>query len=175
MESIGLDILISNVLRNIALNLPWEYLWKFVANLHVWLLRLDANEPKTTCLHCAFNSNLIQRLILPDEDFVANPIHLILIACAIGIVFTLYIFRKDKCIAPVAQLSACSDFGLLLYCLLIKWQIWATRLLLPFFILNAPFVAYFVNRFMSKGSRFVLIALMVIVSVFYSLPLYTAP
>jgi len=137
--------------------------------LHEWMLRLDVNDPRTTFLYNEFNLNFLQRLILPDEDFVANPIHLILIFGSIGTVLILFFSRKIENIPCVAQLSVCSVFGFLLYCLLIKWQIWANRLLLPFFILNAPLVAYFISRFMSKNAKIILIGLVVILSVFYSL------
>jgi hypothetical protein len=106
-------------------------------------------------------------LILPDEDFVANPIHLILIICSIGTY--LFLSRKAKSSPHIAQLSVCSIFGFLLYCLLIKWQTWANRLLLPFFVLNAPFVAYFINRFVARNSRIFLIGVIVLISIFYSL------
>ena len=169
VESIGLDILISNILRNIALNLPLTYFWELIIKLHGWLLMLDLNDPKSTFLNNEFNLNVLQRLILPDEDFIANPIHLILIFCAIGALLIFYFSRKMEYIPCVAKISACSIFGFVLYCMLIKWQIWGNRLLLPFFILNAPLIAYFINHFMSNNTKYFLIGWMFITSVFYSL------
>lgn len=169
VESIGLDIFISNILRNLALNLPLKLLWQSIIKLHEWILLLDVNDPRTTFLHSEFNLTFLQRLILPDEDFVSNPIHLIFIICTIGTFLILFLSRKANVIPRIAQLSVCSVFGFMLYCFLIKWQTWANRLLLPFFILNAPLVAFFINRFVSKNARIILIGVIVLISVFYSL------
>lgn len=169
VESIGLEVLVSNILRNTALNLPLKYFWELIIKLHGCLFMPGVNDPGSTFLKNEFNLNVLHRLILPDEDFIANPIHLILIFCSIGTVLTLFFSRKMTHIPCVAKISVCGIFGFGLYCLLIKWQIWGNRLLLPFFILNAPISAYFINRFMPTNAKFLLIGCMLMVSVFYSL------
>lgn len=169
VESLGLDVLISNILRNIALNLPLKYFWELIIKLHACLFMPGVNDPGSTFLNNEFNLNVLHRLILPDEDFIANPIHLILIFCSMGTVLTLFFSRKMAHVPCVAKIAACGIFGFGLYCLLIKWQIWGNRLWLPFFILNAPLCAYFINRFMPANAKFFLIGWLFMVSVFYSL------
>ncbi len=73
-------------------------------------------------------------MLTPNEDFVGNPVHLILGLIATGVLAIYTISRKERDLAKVLSLASAIIVGFLLFCLLLKWQIWANRLLLPVFI-----------------------------------------
>lgn len=73
----------------------------------------------------------------PDEDRASNPLHFVMIvlACA-ALPFAPRHLRRSTLPYALSLLAAA-----LLYCLLLRWQPWATRLQLPLFLLGLPLVA----------------------------------
>jgi 4-amino-4-deoxy-L-arabinose transferase-like glycosyltransferase len=138
-EDISPGTVASNLLRSVALQLatPVENLNSLVDNtvrrLHE-ILELDINDPETTWISAEFK---VHRLSL-DEDGTANILHLTLIGGALLSIFFLGGGRKLQ--APVFGYWAVLAAGLFLFCLVLKWQPWQSRLLLPLFVLSAPIV-----------------------------------
>lgn len=172
-ETYGMVQLISNILRNLAMNLPITGIWKFVEIIHENFLKIDVNEPTITFNGLIFAPIYTWLILTPNEDFVGNPIHLILGAIATGFLAIYTISRKERDLAKVLSLASAIIVGFLLFCLLLKWQIWANRLLLPVFILGAPVTGYFMSCYLSKPMQRTLVCLLAAMAIFYSLtPVY---
>ncbi|MCS6814642.1 MAG: hypothetical protein NZ772_13895, partial [Cyanobacteria bacterium] len=86
--------------------------------------------------------------------------------------------------SPVAPLALSTILGFLLFCTLLKWQLWGNRLLLPFYILNAPVVGSSLAALSSPLTaygyavfsrvRVAIIGLLTTIALLYSfIPLYT--
>jgi hypothetical protein len=69
-----------------------------------------------------------------DEDSTTNLLH---VALAVAALITIFAgaFLREKAVFHYASAVLA---GFLLFCLLIKWQPWHSRLLLPMFVLGAP-------------------------------------
>jgi hypothetical protein len=133
---------ISNISRNVGLHLgtPSPHVNKVTAltilTLHD-LIGADPNDPRTT-------SAGRFRISPPStaENLASNPLHALII-----LVFLPLLFLKRRELSfelelyPVLALS-----GLLIFSIIFKWQIFASRYHLPFFILNASWVGYLVGQ-----------------------------
>lgn len=173
-ETIGLIPLVSNFLRNVALNLPLAAFWQLVETIHQYVLKIDVNYLGTSLKgETPFDFNYFWLLLtLPDENYVGNPVHLILLLAAM-LTFMLYL-RQNRQLSAVLLLALANSTGFFLFCLLLKWQEWGNRLLLPFFILSSPIIGYFISRFLFDSLQRILASLLIFMAVLYSInPLYT--
>ena len=134
--------LISNLSRNGALHLgtPSPHVNKATAlailMLHD-LIGADPNDPRTT-------SAGRFRVSPPStaENLASNPLHALII-----LVFLPVLFLKRRELSFELKLYAVlALLGLFLFSIIFKWQIFASRYHLPFFILNAPWVGYLVAQ-----------------------------
>jgi len=152
IESPSFAIVLSNLLRNLALSLPFPSLWQQIHHFHQQVLNLDVNDPNTTFNEGnAFSlADLWWRILLPeDENFVGYPVQLILFGISICglLILSLRHRQSESCIQPRPDLSGITTLmlshgvGFLLFCTLLKWQVWGNRLLLPWYVLNAPITA----------------------------------
>ncbi len=141
-EPLGLHPLVSNLVRNTAmhLSLPSADFADRVEGGTIWfhnLLGWDVHDPSMTFggfpfsvskMHIAWNS----------EDAAPNPVHTVLIGlawlCALSI-------RRIRRLKPLMIYGLVVVVAIGLYCFLMKWQIWGSRLQLSLFILSMPFVA----------------------------------
>lgn len=145
-EKISAGALASNVLRNTALQLasPFEGLNAFIENgvakLHE-SLNIDLNDPKTTWLGEEFKVDKLRR----HEDNSGNFLHVVFaVSTLLTLVFLLF-FRKTRpaVLCYVVAVAA----GFLLFCLVLKWQPWHSRLLLPLFVLGAPAIGVLAGKY----------------------------
>jgi len=124
----------SNILRNLSLHAVVNHQKSFPEHLVIrihQLLGLDPSDPRTT-----FANN--KYFIYDDgEDGSPMPFHLAVIILAFGLV--LLRFRRNAGIA--ATVAICILSGAFLFCLILKWQPFHSRLHLPLFILSAPVAA----------------------------------
>jgi len=129
-----LRALISNALKNAALHAgtPWpevnRVIERGILKIHQWM-GLDVNDPRTT--------NIGEFAVLPPtraEDRAGNPAH----AWLYVIASVLALARWRRLGAPALVYGGAAVAGFLLFGYLFKWQVFAVRLHLPFFILFAP-------------------------------------
>ncbi len=139
----GVRYVISNLLRNAALHLGTrsEQINRIttgaIEKVHV-LLHVDASDRRTTFGRYSFSVPQMNR----HEDGAGNPIHLIIIVFTVGA----FVFLGRKLSAPSLWYMACFLGGMLLLCLLIKWNPWNSRYHLPFFVLASPLVGLVLKR-----------------------------
>jgi 4-amino-4-deoxy-L-arabinose transferase-like glycosyltransferase len=134
----------SNVIRNLALHLRTgiapadSALIRATAAAH-HMMGVDVADPAITVpTHtlAATPRNM-------GEDVLGNPIHLLLIFLASGLVLA-QAARGRQWDAALLVAVVCGGF--LLFCFTIKWQMFHARLHLPLFIMAAPFVAIALER-----------------------------
>jgi hypothetical protein len=138
-ETFAFPSAISNILRNISLHIGTPsykvnvLLERGINSIHD-LLNVDINDPRTTMTGREFHIYRVSNI----EDYAGNPIHLALIVISFIIFAMSKRLRKSRSLV-IYSLSITASF--LLFCLYLKWQPYHSRLLLPVFILWAPFIA----------------------------------
>ena len=136
--------LFSSLLRNIGSNLatPSAHLNEGVVYGVVWLhqfVDLNVNDPNTTFPETHFDlPNYITH-----EDNAPNPLHFILVLVSIVLLGREMVWssRNSALCRVVRVYSVTVLLGGLLFCAMLRWQPWITRLELPFFVLMGPAVA----------------------------------
>ena len=126
--------LVSNVLRTGAFQFqtPWEtvnlQLMRLVVGVH-FKMGLDVNDPRTT---------IIGEFTIgkpgTHEDTATNPLHAFLIL--VTAVISLFTVKRTGRRVLVYQLLVL--LGFVAFSFVFKWQVFGSRLLLPFFLLSAP-------------------------------------
>lgn len=156
-ETFAFQFVASNLIRNVALHLgsTWQLndlLEKGIFGIHGFL-GIDVNDSRTTWPGTEFH-------ILPlaiQEDSAGNPLQLILIVFGILI----FLANKDKGKDLLIYLSFLGG-SFLLFCVLIKWQPWNSRLHLPLFILGSPWLGLVFSMVkMKQIVNFLLVLLLV--------------
>ncbi len=140
-EAFGLRILLSNIIKNISIHIGC---WNDVINNKITeqikrfhhIIGIDADDPRTT-----WDKFKITRLST-HEDYAGNPIHLSLILLSLIPVSFFYKAHKKLREYTITVISA-----FILFCALLKWQEWNSRLQLPFFLLCAPIVGTVFSKF----------------------------
>ncbi|MEQ9670987.1 ArnT family glycosyltransferase [Coleofasciculus sp. G2-EDA-02] len=167
----GLQIFISNLVRNLALhadiirNLGLQNIItpttgiteKMIQLLHI-AIGIDISDPRTTSPRGAkFH---VPGLSL-HEDTAGNPIHLLLIILA----FVFVIFNlKNKNLTHVKPYSVAVLSGFLLFCFLFTWSPWRSRLHLPLFVFFSPFIGVVFSKYLNPKITTVLAVLLVLLS-----------
>jgi len=133
-EKMGIQSLVSNSLRNFAINLT--YTPKFsaieenaVTGIHK-LFGWDPNDPGLSWQDYKFT---IPGFVV-NEDTSGNPIHIWLGLLVLAMVLV----RHKQRSTYTTSLMLCVVSGFLLFSLLLKWQPWNNRLQTVFFLLIAP-------------------------------------
>jgi len=157
-ELVSLPVLVSNLIRNSFLNLPVPILnhqvGQFISQFHN-LIGIDINNPQTTYSGTFFE---VKSIIFPQEDIVASPIHFLLIV-ATGIYLLInrrYLKHTHKNLLSIFGLSLLSFF---IFSLLLKWQPFHPRLLIPFLLLGS--LSSFITLMDSKKLKPVLNGLLI--------------
>ncbi|HZY87830.1 MAG TPA: glycosyltransferase family 39 protein [Gemmataceae bacterium] len=156
-QVISAAALASNVLRNLALHLrlPSRQVNRAVEGqviaLH-GLLGLGADDPRTTWAALPFrltsDTERDQRLLARHEDHAANLPHLLLVGLGAAAGLWGAAGRPGR----AAGLGAAVLLASLLFCLLLRWQPWHSRLHLPLFVLCSPLVAVGLGRLRPAGA-----------------------
>jgi hypothetical protein len=183
-EAFSIPIFFANVLRNISLH--WvPPIWdaqgadQFVAHLHQGL-GVDPLDPRLNwAVDSAPSAQFSTGGMQLFEDIAGNSLHFWLsvatiVSLLLGALLRLWQGRRNglrlnwKAIAsvfyPLGRVSLLTYTGATLtafgcFCLLIKWQIWHSRLHLPFFVLLCPVMGIVLGT-KPKVARFVLILLL---------------
>ena len=154
-EVIGVATLLSNVIRNASLHASvpvgseqvraqiGQQLAQWIERAHA-LIGIDASDPRTTWKQVGTPARRQLRLesFHMHEDIAGNPLHLLLILYALGAVCARGALRRGPALLYAGVLVA----GFLLFCLVLKWQPWHSRLHLPLFVLWAPAVSIALSR-----------------------------
>ena len=149
-EVITISVFFSNIIRNISLHIyiPISILRSAIEGLiglvHS-LLGIGVSDPHTTWPGTEFHL----REWLPysnfHEDTAPNTLHLLLILGAITLFLTEKKRLEKNCLSYLIAVISC----FFIFCILLKWQPWHSRLHLPIFVLFSPFIA----RVLSKLSN----------------------
>jgi hypothetical protein len=132
--------ILSNLIRGIAIHLatPIEglniSLESLIVSFHTNFLKVDVSEPATTHIGTSFSLPDAQPIFL-HEDISGNPFHLVLI---IGLIIIYCFLPKLQSSRRTLFLTALSS-AYLLFCILVAWQPWISRLHLPLFVLFSSF------------------------------------
>ena len=138
-EALGVRPLASNLLRTLGLQLasPWEAsnatLERLIRAAHA-LIRIDTDDPATTWRGSSF-----EIVFSMYEDNAANPAHVLFILTAI-------IFLMRARAGPLTALWLCSFTSFVLFSLVVKWQPWNSRLILPLLIWGSTLAAVQLSR-----------------------------
>lgn len=156
-EIYGIRPFISNIVRQFTLQLgiwtpnnSWnDFLMNSVEAIH-HVIGWNTTDPRTT-----FGEYDIKRFSL-SEDYAANTFHFILLVIATGV----SLFTQKQKGTRFYWLLIWS--GLFIFVVLIKWQIFANRLLLPWFVISMPLIVKSIN--LSKRASNLLIAFFTLMS-----------
>lgn len=130
----------SNILRNAGLELNTPFgglsrkIERAIYGLHKYL-DIETNDPRTTFLKTEFH--VYSRRFLLHEDTASSILHFLFSIMAISMVF---IKKKLRANRELFYYCICVVVASLLFCLLLKWQPWHSRLHLPIFVLVAPVI-----------------------------------
>ncbi len=149
-ERFGLDVLVSNLSRNLALHFVSvsplnEGVESLVRGLHDGL-KMDVNDPQTTWQDHRF---ALKRLVI-NEDFTGAPLHLILLLMTLA---GLILRRRRLFSSEVWIHSGILLAGLLIFCGFLRWQLWHARLHLPLLVLSAAIFGLLPQVFPARYSR----------------------
>ncbi len=176
-DSYGLTILLSNILRNLALHLSTPIrsinliTIRIVTAIHQ-ILGVDPSDPSITSppgqkfdIHSLVN----------HEDLAGNPQHLLLILLCI-VVFVLFRKRlKTREQLLWATYLLCCLVGFLLFCFLVIWSPWRSRVHLPVFVLLSPWVGMTLSELFKKPIANAITAGLLAISFFWVLCNETRP
>jgi Dolichyl-phosphate-mannose-protein mannosyltransferase len=129
----------SNVVRNLALHLvatPRTAVNRAVADAVIRAherLGVDVDDPRST-----FGDTPFATQFAYGEDTAGNPLHLAVIVLAALLAL---VWRPPLTSARTRVYGLAVAGGFVLFCAVLRWQPWHSRLQLPLFVLAAPFVA----------------------------------
>jgi Dolichyl-phosphate-mannose-protein mannosyltransferase len=128
--------LASNLLRNSTLQISTPVgsvnrtMERAVGRVHQ-ALGIDPNDPGTTYGQSRYSV----RQTSNGEDTAGNPLH-VAVLVAVTVIGASRRYRRS----PLAPFLLCLVAGFLLFSLLLRWQPWNSRLLLPLFVLGSAAV-----------------------------------
>jgi hypothetical protein len=170
------------VARWTVLSIPSLGAWRATSQL-LEKLGIDPNDPAITFRDYKFSPPspyIVYRLLLPDEDFVAYTATLLLVGA-------LAVARWRRPVSPRRGFSHRITSWLvvmvamfLLHCIVLKWQFWGNRLLLPVALMACPFMIAWTGIWRAQRARKVVAVILLLQSTFvlgFSLnrPLITLP
>jgi hypothetical protein len=153
--------------RNLALHLgtPWsavnQRLQLGIEAFHGWL-GLSPDDERTTWVGTRFGVSRPSA----QEDLAGNGLALLLVAATFPV--ALWSAWRVQAKRRLSGQAACVVAGFLLFCAVLKWQPWHSRLHLPLFVLAAPVVGSVLER-LRGGPVSVVVTLVVACSVPYLL------
>ena len=160
-STFGPRALASNVIREAALQLvpPWDPAVRAeeraVHDVHR-VLGISENFGATTWEGQTFGLPSRSQQLFEDKVPNALPFTLVLIA---SVIFLLRRRRFGEALLPYA---ACVAGGALLFCIVLRWQPWNSRLETPLFVLAAPFAAIVVTRYAGRRGALAVGALLLV-------------
>ncbi|MEH1898692.1 MAG: glycosyltransferase family 39 protein [Nostoc sp.] len=166
-EVYGINILFSNVLRNIALHIGTPVgLWNGIANRLIQIIHIfigvDINDPRITFSKTFFVPGGWSTIgISGNENSAGNLVHLVLIIICMTIFITRKEIRKQRYLFDYL-IAALSTF--IIFCYFVKWQAWNSRLHLPFFVLLSPFLGIVLSKLEKQRIAIIIVTFLLISS-----------
>ena len=144
-ENITTRLVASNLLRNYALHLGSinDSITMYIQNSVSDLLGSELNNPDSTFLTLKF--------FIPQEmheDTAGNLFHLIFLTVACFVAFGCA--KKERRTVLITALAIIGGF--FLFCLVLRWQPWASRLHLPLFMVGSPLIAWAIAKTGTRGA-----------------------
>ncbi|MBD1844107.1 glycosyltransferase family 39 protein [Cyanobacteria bacterium FACHB-63] len=133
------SVLLSNIIRNVCLHVYMpirigkDLIVELVRFIHKFL-SVSVSDPRTTWPNSEFEVPALADLF--HEDSAPNTIHLLAIAGTVILLMKEKILRTEK----LTLYFICLISNFLLFCLILKWQPWHSRLHLPLFVLLSAFI-----------------------------------
>ncbi|MCU0338524.1 MAG: hypothetical protein MUE30_01465 [Spirosomaceae bacterium] len=151
-ERKGIACTLSGLVKNTGLHLGLPYLEynqtidNFVSKVHEWL-GVSLNDGALSL------DDYSTRFVI-HEDMAGNFIHFLLIICATVAVGFLPISSLQKGIV------VCAWVGFILFCTMLKFQLWSSRTHLPFFSVGSIIVAMALGRTPKKWTSVLVLGLL---------------
>jgi hypothetical protein len=144
-DKFNFDNTFSNLLRNTGLNLglpfkPWNNFIDFLIYGIYKNLSIDSNNKETT-----FDTSVHYKTKFSTHEGSAGNI-LILLSFVVTSFLFLSFHKKFDDKKEIIYFVICIICGFVLYSLVFKWQVWASRLLLPLFLVFPVFIAYVIDN-----------------------------
>lgn len=154
--------IVSNIVKYFSLNLNTpsnavnRLIYTAVADFH-HLSKVDINDRRTS----AYENYSVETYI-PHEDLVGNPMHLFLIIICGFALLNKNVRRGDK---ELLYYFSSVVAGFLLFFVLIKYQPWLNRLMLPVFLLFSPIIGIIMNRILSRATLVLILIIVFLVAI----------
>lgn len=157
----GLDVVISNLLRNITVQLNrvgfvTEAILKILTKVHAWM-GMPLHDPAITQGPRAFFINPTR------EEVVGNPLHFVVTVLVFVIIFAHFVKSKNRAAFRLPfMLAVTSIAGMVIFSGVFRWQVWGTRYFIPYYILFTPVLGMVVGKGILKSTSWVLGSLLII-------------
>jgi 4-amino-4-deoxy-L-arabinose transferase-like glycosyltransferase len=154
--------LFSNLVRNVALhvgtsNVEMNSAMQNMAEAIVHATGANPNDPRTTWSYTTFKIPQFST----HEAVAGNPLHMFLAFLVLGIIaFRWKDLSRETIIAALGLLTA-----FVLFCAILRWQPWHTRLHLPLFVLGAAVIGVTLERAWSALATNSLAVLLLVISI----------
>jgi 4-amino-4-deoxy-L-arabinose transferase-like glycosyltransferase len=151
INSTSFLLFVSNIIKNMSLHMAIpldivnnDFIEIGIIKLHNFL-GVNINDPRITS---APEMGFTIKSLSIFEDTAGNPLHFYLILISICLFLSRKEIKNQQPIIFKYFIAVLSSF--LLFCLLIKWQPWQSRLHITIFVLFAPFIAVVISKIANK-------------------------
>ena len=138
-DNISLSVVYSNLVRNGAMHLatPFPKINDSLNQTVVSMLGDSLNSSEST-----FDGSEFQAKFLINGDYSGNTLHSLLIGSAL----LFLLFKRGSLKRSTYYFQATIVTSVVLYCILIKWQPWGSRLHIPVFLMGSILVGMLLDR-----------------------------
>lgn len=175
VDTLGLNVLVSNGLKLLYINLPIPPIKTVNVFVHD-LMGYDLYNPNSDLTVSLLTQPGI-KFLAPHEDFVGAPLHSLLFGLGVSLLCWCWWKQRAQHLAfsQLISLMLSVLVSLGLFCALLKWSPWHNRLLLPLVILAVPVMTFGVAQIFKPRSQRWLMMLLLAMAIAYSLTTLRRP